>query len=126
MARVDCDAGRSAGELEISLHPANVGPGDEAEVLEDSSLEGIFGSGRFQNLVPQPCHAAIGSHHFRNAGLRSAAHKSVAQFAHYSFGGRPMDVGIGAVEIAQRLLEAAVAGFKYEPSVAGRVQLTAK
>jgi hypothetical protein len=49
--------------------------------------------------------------------LRASAYKGVAQFAHHAFGSRSVNIGIGAVEIAQGFLEAAMAGLKYEPGV---------
>jgi hypothetical protein len=45
--------------------------------------------------------------------------KSIAQLAHHSFDCCAMNVGIGAVEIAKRLLQTTVVGFEDKPRVTG-------
>jgi len=100
------------------------GFGGKAEIVEDARLEDAPGPGCGCNRIQLTRESAIGPHHFGNRGpRRPAANKRVADFPHDAFHRAVMDVRIAAVQVAQRLLNSSLLGFKDKPTVPARVEL---
>jgi hypothetical protein len=81
---------------------------DKAEIFEYPGLKETGGSSHPHNFIDLPTNSTVGAKHLRHPRLRPAAHKCVAQLAHDPLNGGIVDVCVGAVEVAKRLLQTAV------------------
>jgi hypothetical protein len=94
------------------------GFGGKAEIVEDARLEDAPSASRSDNLIQLARQSAVRPHHSRNRGpRRSATDECVADFTRDALDRAIVDIGVAAVQIAQRLLNSARPGFKDKPTM---------
>jgi hypothetical protein len=92
-----------------------------AQVPEDARVERIQLAGLSQNLRKIRSEDPVNLHHLRNGRLPPIPDERIAQFPKYAANRSVMNVCVGAIDIAQRFLDAMRLRFADDPCVAGLV-----
>lgn len=112
--RILISAGEASGErygtqlINLSFRSQVLAPQASrrhAEVRKHTHCEYRLRPCVLQDSRTVPAQFAIHLHHLGNCRLPSPRHERVADFPHYTTHSSPVNVGIGSVQVAQRLIQ---------------------